>query len=105
MQLRILDGMLIGFAVVFAIGESVWSPTVPALVNSIAPDHLRGRYNSAQSLTWSLGSMIAPLSAGLLIGSGRGVLWAALTAVGCAAAGLGAQRLRRQLSPAEDGRA
>ncbi len=97
--------LFIGFAVVFAIGESVWSPTVPALVNSIAPDHLRGRYNSAQSLTWSLGSMIAPLSAGLLIGSGRGVLWAALTAVGCAAAGLGAQRLRRQLSPAEDGRA
>lgn len=97
--------LFIGFAIIFAIGESVWSPTVPALVNSVAPEHLRGRYNSAQSLTWSLGAMIAPLSAGLLIGSGRGVLWAALTAVGCAAAGLGAQRLRRRLSPAEDGRA
>lgn len=97
--------LFVAYAVVFALGESVWSPTVPALVNSIAPEHLRGRYNSAQSLTWSLSSMLAPLSAGLLIGGGRGVLWAALTAGGCAIAGVAAQGLRRGLTPVEDGRA
>ena len=72
--------MLTLFAVVFALGESVWSPTVPALVNSIAPDHLRGRYNSAQSLTWSLSAMLAPLPAGLLIGGGNGELGEAVGA-------------------------
>ena len=96
--------LFVGYAAVFALGESVWSPTVPALVNSIAPDHLRGRYNSAQSLTWSLGAVIAPIAAGLLIGGGNGVVWAALVAGGCLVAGLAAQGLRRRLTPAEDGR-
>lgn len=96
--------LLIGFAVVFALGESVWSPTVPALVNSIAPDHLRGRYNSAQSLTWSLAAMLAPIPAGLLIGGGLGVVWVAGVAAGCLIAGVAAQGLRRRLTPAEDGR-
>ena len=96
--------LLVGYAIVFALGESVWSPTVPALVNSIAPDHLRGRYNSAQSLTWSLGAMIAPIGAGVLIGGGYGVVWAAMVALGCLAAGAAAQTLRRRLTPQEDGR-
>lgn len=96
--------MLILFAVVFALGESVWSPTVPALVNSIAPDHLRGRYNSAQSLTWSLSAMLAPLPAGLLIGGGHGQAWALIIGLGCLVAGLAAQLLRRRLTPGEDGR-
>ncbi|MBW4077714.1 MAG: MFS transporter, partial [Acidobacteria bacterium] len=32
--------------VVFAIGETMMSPVGPALVNDIAPEHLRGRYNA-----------------------------------------------------------
>lgn len=96
--------LFIGFAAVFAVGESVWSPTVPALVNAIAPDHLRGRYNSAQSLTWTLGSMFAPIFSGLLIAAGRGVLWAAIVGLGCLVAALAAQRLRTRLTPTEDGR-
>lgn len=96
--------ILIASTVVFALGETIWSPTAPSLVNAIAPDHLRGRYNSAQSLTWSLGAAVAPLVSGALIGGGRGVLWALLVAVGCLAAGAYAQTLRRMLTPAEDGR-
>ena len=34
-------------ASVFAFGETLLQPTVPALVNDLAPDHLRGRYNAA----------------------------------------------------------
>ena len=97
--------LLILYAAIFALGESVWSPTIPALVNAIAPDHLRGRYNSAQSLTWSMSSVLAPILAGTLIGGGHGVLWAAVIAAGCLVAGLAAQRLRGSLTPAEDGRA
>src|SRR3954468_24878274 len=33
-------------ASVFAFGETLLQPTVPALVNDLAPDHLRGRYNA-----------------------------------------------------------
>ena len=90
--------------VIFALGETIWSPTAPALINSIAPHHLRGRYNSAQSLTWSLGATLAPLASGALIGAGRGVTWALLIAVGCFAAAAFAQTLRPMLTPAEDGR-
>lgn len=96
--------MLLVSTAVFAIGETVWSPTAPALVNAFAPDHLRGRYNSAQSLTWNLGTMVAPLASGLLIGAGLGALWAVIVGIGCILAGLAAQTLRRMLTPAEDGR-
>lgn len=96
--------ILIVSTIVFALGETVWSPTAPALINSIAPDHLRGRYNSAQSLTWSLGASLAPVLSGLLIGAGRGVAWAVVVGLGCVAAALFAQTLRPLLTPAEDGR-
>lgn len=96
--------VLIVSTVIFALGETVWSPTAPALINAIAPDHLRGRYNSAQSLTWNLGSSLAPIVSGSLIGGGRGVLWAVLVGVGCVAAAAFAQTLRGLLTPTEDGR-
>jgi MFS family permease len=90
--------------VVFALGETLWSPTAPALINAIAPDHLRGRYNSAQSLTWSLGASLAPVLSGLLIGAGRGVVWAVIVGLGCIGAAAFAQTLRPLLTPEEDGR-
>lgn len=96
--------ILLASTVIFALGETVWSPTAPALINAIAPDHLRGRYNSAQSLTWSLGATLAPLASGALIGAGRGVTWALLIAVGCLAAAAFAQTLRPMLTASEDGR-
>lgn len=95
--------LLVG-QVVFALGETVWSPTMPSLVNAISPDHLRGRYNAAQSLTWAMSSMVAPIFTGALIGAGRGVLWALIVGFGCIITGALAQNLRRTLTPEEDGR-
>ena len=46
--------------IVFAIGETMLSPVGPALVNEIAPEHLRGRYNAAAGLTWGLSGTLAP---------------------------------------------
>lgn len=101
---RTIGGLLlVCFGVVFALGETVWSATVPALVNAIAPEHMRGRYNSAQTLTWSLGATIGPGLAGAMIGAGRGMTWAALVGVGCLSFALIAQALRRGLTPAQDG--
>lgn len=73
-------------------------------MNAFAPEHLRGRYNSAQSLTWNLGAMAAPLLSGILIGAGRGALWAVLVAVGCVVAAVFAQTLRPLLTATQDGR-
>ena len=86
--------VLLASTAVFALGETVWSPTTPALVNAIAPDHLRGRYNSAMSLSWSLGSISGPIIAGVLIGSGQPLAWTFTIAAGCLLAGVAALTLR-----------
>ena len=55
-------------ASVFAFGETLLQPTIPALVNDLAPDHLRGRYNAVSSGSFQLAAVIAPPIAGFLIG-------------------------------------
>jgi MFS family permease len=73
-----LDGTLLrnaGFALamaVFALGECLLSPTVPGMVNDLAPDHLRGRYNASYALVFSIGNIIGPTLAGFLLGAGLG---------------------------------
>ncbi len=37
------------FHVLFGFGETMLQPTVPAMTNDLAPDHLRGRYNALSS--------------------------------------------------------
>ncbi len=41
-------GVLV-FHAVFALGETLLQPTVPAITNDMAPDHLRGRYNAVSA--------------------------------------------------------
>ncbi len=36
--------------VIFAFGETLFSPTIPAIVNDLAPERLRGRYNDERYL-------------------------------------------------------
>ena len=60
-------------------------PTIPALVNDLAPDHLRGRYNALSTAAFSLASIIAPVVAGWLIGNGAGGAYIAQLVVGCGA--------------------
>ena len=96
--------LIVIFMAAFGAGETLWSPTMPGLVNSLAPAHLRGRYNAASGLTWNVSSMLGPMIAGGLIGSGRGVLWAVMCGSGILFGGLWAQRLRRHLTAEQDGR-
>ena len=90
---------------VFAVGETLWAPIMPAIVNDLAPDHLRGRYNSVQSLVWGISGALGPGLAGLLLGAGLVGLWIPLVVVGCLGAGVLALGLRSHLTPALDGRA
>jgi MFS family permease len=91
-------------AMVFALGETLWSPTMPALVNDLAPDRLRGRYNALSTLTWNVGGVLGPVFAGFLLGSGQHRIWSVVTVVGCLLGAAGALALRQRLSPAQDGR-
>ncbi len=89
---------------VFAVGETLWAPVMPAIVNDLAPDHLRGRYNSVQSLVWGVSGALGPGLAGLLLGAGLVAVWIPLVVVGCLGAGVLALQLRSHLTPALDGR-
>jgi MFS family permease len=79
--------LLITAAAVFAVGETALSPTVPAIVNDIAPEHLRGRYNAGSTLAYTTGFMFGPVITGLTIGHGyASALLAGLTVACCLAA-------------------
>ena len=88
---------------VFAVGETLWSPVGNTLLNVIAPEHLRGRYNAMGGLAWVLAGTIGPLYSGVMLQRGWATAWLISLAVGLAiAAGL-ALRLRRDLTAVEDG--
>jgi len=89
---------------VFAVGETLWAPIAPSLVNDLAPDHLRGRYNSIQGLVFGISGALGPALAGILLGANLVALWVGIVVGGCALAGFLAIRLRGHLTPALDGR-
>lgn len=101
----VVAGIMIalGFGV-FAVGEMIFSPVGPSLINSFAPPHLRGRYNAMGGLTWGVSSAIGPAVAGVVIGGGWGVEWALGLSVGCAVAAAILFSLRGLLTAEEDGR-
>lgn len=74
-------------ASVFGLGETLLQPTVPALVNDLAPDHLRGRYNAVSSGAFQLAAVAGPAVSGLLIGQGLGSGYVALLVLGSLAIG------------------
>jgi MFS family permease len=95
--------ILIAAISVFAIGETLWSPTAPALLNDLAPEHLRGRYNSAMSVLWGLSGALGPLLTGLFLSADHARAWTLTLAVGCLAAATISVGLRAHLTPDQDG--
>jgi MFS family permease len=91
-------------ASVFAFGETLLQPTIPALVNELAPDHLRGRYNALNSAAFQLAAIIAPPIAGVLVGHGLSGVYIGSLVVGCLLCGaLAVVRLEPQLAPEVNG--
>jgi MFS family permease len=96
--------LVAGCASVFAFGETLLQPTIPALVNDLAPDHLRGRYNALSSAAFQLAAIIAPPIAGFLIGHALGEVYIGLLVVGCLLVGaIAVLRLEPQLDPEVNG--
>ncbi|WP_205473858.1 MFS transporter [Nocardioides sp. SYSU D00038] len=91
-------------ASVFALGETMMQPTIPALVNELAPDHLRGRYNALSSGVFNLAAVTAPVVAGFLIGHGHAPVYIGLLLLGClACCAVSVLRLEPQLPPGANG--
>jgi MFS family permease len=68
---------------VMGLGETLLSPSLGPLVNELAPEALRGRYNAVDSLVLSFGTLTGPVLAGVLLaGAGPSALLAVLVA-GC----------------------
>lgn len=78
---------VIAYMGVFAFGETMLQPTVPAIYNDMASDRTRGRYNALNSAAFQGGAITGPLVAGILLGEGLsgwfiGVMVAGSLAVG-----------------------
>jgi len=91
-------------SVVFACGETLMSPIMPAVTNALATDELRGRYNAVSSSTWGITAIVGPLTAAPLIGHGLATIWLILVVAGGLAASAVALSLHRLLTPKQDGR-
>jgi MFS family permease len=103
---QVLAAIVITIGVsVFALGETIWSPVAPSLINDLAPGHLRGRYNAMGGLVWGVAGTAGPAFAGVVLARGLGVVWALGLAAGAMLAGGILLSLRHLLTDAEDGRA
>ncbi|OPG09436.1 hypothetical protein B1L11_25855 [Microbispora sp. GKU 823] len=92
-----------GFAIamaLFAVGETLMAPTVPAIVNDLAPDAARGRYNGVYSLATTLGSIAGPAVAGIALSAGLGAALFAAMALALGLVAVQALRLERHLPDA-----
>ena len=79
---------------VFGVGESLLSPTLPAIINDLAPPGAAGRYNGLGTLAFTTGFLVGPASGAAALGAGWGaglfaVLIGACVLAGAAAIGLG----------------
>jgi MFS family permease len=90
-------------ASVFALGETLFQPTMPAMTNDLAPDDLRGRYNALTAGSFQLGSIVAPVVAGLFIDRGLAAGFIGTLLLGLGVLALMVRRLEAQISPAVNG--
>lgn len=92
-----VDVTLCGALGLFGLTETLYSPVGNALVNDLADDATRGRYNALSSSTWSLANLVGGPTAGLLLGLGTALPWLGAVIVGTGLSSLLAHRLRRVL--------
>jgi MFS family permease len=67
--------LLVGVAIVFALGEIAHTLVLGPLVADMAPGHLLGRYLSLYSLTFTLSLAIGPAIGGLLLKTAPDAIW------------------------------
>lgn len=93
------------FSGVFALGETFMAPSLQPVVNALATDRLRGRYNAMSGVCLSIAFIVTPPISASLIGNGLSTVWLAGIIAGCLLAATLAARLSRRLTDDQDGRA
>lgn len=93
----VATAVIIGFAaVIYAIGECLYTAVMLPTVTALAPEHLRGRYLGAMGLAWQTGFLIGPTAGGALLSAFPLALPAVCAAV-CAGAAAGTRIVDRSL--------
>ncbi|GAA2106945.1 MFS transporter [Kitasatospora saccharophila] len=72
----------------FAVAETFYAAGMPVLVNALAPENARGRYNAAYSSVVSLGFVAGPFEAGAYAGGPSGTIFIEVLAIACAVVAL-----------------
>ncbi|WP_309102048.1 MFS transporter [Microbacterium sp.] len=94
---------VLAFMGVFAFGETMLQPTVPAIYNDLASDRTRGRYNAINSAAFQGGAVTGPLVAGLLLGADLDGWFIAVMVAGAGIVGLLAVVLERVVPAVANG--
>jgi MFS family permease len=95
--------LFVSAAILLAFGEMLHSPTGPAIVNDLAPDDLRGRYNAANAVSWQSARIVGAPVAGIFLGAGLAVPLLFVFIGGCGLAAVLALELERRLPAAANG--
>lgn len=94
---------LLGFGVIFGLGETLLQPSLPSITNDLASDHLRGRYNAVNSAAVQAGTVAGPIVAGFLLEHGHPGALIGLLVLGSGVIAVLAGILERQLPAAANG--
>ncbi len=94
--------VVVGLAV-FGAAETIWAPVMPAIVNDLADERVRGRYNALSTMTWTVAGIAGPAMAGILLGAGLATAWVTVCVGGCLLSAVAMARLGRHLTPEQNG--
>ena len=87
----------------FALGETMMQPTIPAITNDMAPDHLRGRYNAVNAGAFQVGAIGGPLFAGFVLDRGWDEAYVVVLVAGCGLIAVLALVVERLIPPSVNG--
>lgn len=91
------------FHVFLGFGETLLQPTIPAITNDLAPDHLRGRYNALSSGAFQAGGVIGPVVAGFMLRHDLSTAFITVLLTGCALMVVLTLALERRITPRVNG--
>ena len=94
---------VLAFHALFALGETLLQPTIPAITNDLAPDHLRGRYNAVNAGAFQSGTILGPVVAGFMLGHHWSTAFVTMIVLGCVLMVLLALVVERHISPVVNG--
>jgi MFS family permease len=94
---------VIVFHVFFGLGETLLQPTVPAIVNDLASDRDRGRYNAVSAGAFQVGAITAPVAAGVLLDRRLGGVFIGVLLVCLVLVAVLALALEREITPEVNG--